>query len=334
MGQQRQSVEKLFGDALDMAPEARGAFLDAACHDDPELKHLVEQLLIEDERAGGFLQEPLFDFSTKAGFHTDAMPLTQGARLGPYEILALVGAGGMGEVYRARDTRLGRDVAVKILSAHLSSDPDLKRRFEREARAISSLTHPNICCLYDIGCQDGIDFIVMEYLEGETLADRLSTGLLPFEQALKIGVEIADALDKAHHSGIIHRDLKPGNIMLTKSGAKLMDFGLAKPVTGTISAVPRASSQTPNPPTMSVTALSAPRAPFTERGTILGTLPYMAPETIQGRPADVRSDIFSFGCVLYEMVSGRRSFTGESRLTIAAAILEKDPQPMGVFSST
>jgi serine/threonine protein kinase/Tol biopolymer transport system component len=234
----------------------------------------------------------------------------------------------MGEVYRARDTRLGRDVAVKILSTQLSFDPDLKRRFEREARAVSSLTHPNICCLYDIGCQDGIDFIVMEYLEGETLADRLSAGLLPFEQALKIGVEIADALDKAHHAGIIHRDLKPGNIMLTKSGAKLMDFGLAKPVTGTISAVARASSQTPSPPTISVTALSAPGAPFTERGTILGTLPYMAPETIQGQPADVRSDIFSFGCVLYEMVSGRRAFTGESRLTIAAAILEKNPQPM------
>jgi eukaryotic-like serine/threonine-protein kinase len=328
MGQQRQSVEKLFGDALEMEPEARRAYLDAACHDDPELKHLVEQLLIEDERASGFLQEPLVDFSTKTGFHTDAMPLTPGTRLGPYEILALVGAGGMGEVYRARDTRLGRDVAVKILSAHLSSDPDLKRRFEREARAVSSFTHPNICCLYDVGCHDGIDFIVMEYLEGETLADRLSTGLLPFEQALKIGVEIADALDKAHHAGIIHRDLKPGNIMLTKSGAKLMDFGLAKPVTGTISAVPRASAQTPSLPTMSVTALTAPRAPFTEHGTIMGTLPYMAPETIQGQPADIRSDIFSFGCVLYEMVSGRRAFTGESRLNIAAAILEKDPQPL------
>lgn len=328
MGQQRQSVEKLFGDALEMDPEARRAYLDAACHDDPELKHLVEKLLMEDERASGFLQEPLVDFSTKSGFHTEGMPLTPGTRLGPYEILAMVGAGGMGEVYRARDTRLGRDVAVKILSAHLSSDPDLKRRFEREARAVSSLTHPNICCLYDVGRQDGIDFIVMEYLEGETLADRLSTGLLPFEQALKIGVEIADALDKAHRAGIIHRDLKPGNIMLTKSGAKLMDFGLAKPVTGTIRAVPRASAQTPSPPTMSVTALTAPRAPFTERGTIMGTLPYMAPETIQGQPADVRSDIFSFGCVLYEMVSGRRAFTGESRLNIAAAILEKDPQPI------
>ncbi|WP_245632424.1 protein kinase domain-containing protein [Edaphobacter aggregans] len=161
----------MFGDALDMAPEARRAFLDAACQNEPELKHLVEQLLMEDERAGSFLKKPPFDFSTKVGIHTHT-PLTPGTRLGPYEILAAVGAGGMGEVYRARDTRLGRDVAVKILSTRLSSDPDLKWRFEREARAISLLTHPNICCLYDIGCHDGIDFIVMEYLEGETLADR------------------------------------------------------------------------------------------------------------------------------------------------------------------
>jgi serine/threonine protein kinase/Tol biopolymer transport system component len=258
------------------------------------------------------------------------MSLTRGNRLGPYEILAPAGAGGMGEVYRARDTRLGRDVAVKILSTHLSSDPDLKRRFEREARAVSSLTHPNICCLYDIGSQDGIDFIVMEYLEGETLADRLSTGPLPLQQALKIAVEIADALDKAHGQGIIHGDLKPGNIMLTKSGAKLMDFGLAKTFTATVGVVTAApaSSPTPCPPTMTVAALTGPGTPFTERGTIRGTILYMAPETIQGQPADVRSDIFSFGCVLYEMASGRRPFTGESRLSIVAAILEKDPQPM------
>jgi serine/threonine protein kinase len=258
------------------------------------------------------------------------MALTSGTKLGPYEILAPVGAGGMGEVYRARDTRLGRDVAIKILSTHLSFDPGLKQRFEREARAICLLTHPNICCLYDIGSQDGTDFIVMEYLEGETLADRLSTGPLPLPLALKIGVEIADALDKAHREGIIHRDLKPGNIMLTKSGAKLMDFGLAKAVTATLRVVTPAPapSQAPDPPTISAAALTSPYAPFTEHGAIVGTLLYMAPESIQGQPADLRSDIFSFGCVLYEMVSGRRPFTGESRLSIVAAILEKDPQPM------
>ena len=234
----------------------------------------------------------------------------------------------MGEVYRARDTRLGRDVAVKILSSHLSSDPDLKQRFEREARAVSLLTHPNICCLYDIGSQDGIDFIVMEYLEGETLAVRLSRGPLPLPLCLKMGVEIADALDKAHREGIVHRDLKPGNIMLTKSGAKLMDFGLAKSGTATLPGVTPAAIPSKGSPTMSETAPTLPYAPSTEHGTIVGTLLYMAPESLQGRPADFRSDIFSFGCVLYEMVAGRRAFTGESRLSISAAILEKDPQPM------
>ena len=258
------------------------------------------------------------------------MALTSGTRLGPYEILASLGAGGMGEVYRARDMRLGREVAVKILPTHLSSNPDLKQRFEREARAISSLNHPNICHLYDVGSQDGIDFIIMEYLEGENLADRLSTGPLPLQQALKIGVEIADALDKAHHQGIIHRDLKPSNVMLTKSGAKLMDFGLAKPTTAALGVTTAASGSpvTPSTPTMSVATLTSAPAPLTEQGTILGTFLYMAPELLQGQPAEVRSDVFSFGCVLYEMITGRRPFTGKSQLTIVAAILEKDPQPI------
>src|SRR6266446_1407637 len=258
------------------------------------------------------------------------MALTSGTRLGPYEILAPLGAGGMGEVYRARDMRLGRDVAVKILPTHLSSNPDLKHRFEREARAISSLNHPNICHLYDVGSQDGIDFIIMEFLEGETLADRLSTGPLPLQQAIKIGVEIAEALDKAHHQGIIHRDLKSGNIMLTKSGAKLMDFGLAKPTTAALGATAPGSGSplALSPTTMSMATLPSSPAPLTEQGTILGTFLYMAPELFQGQQADVRSDIFSFGCVLYEMVAGRRPFAGKSQLTIIAAILEKDPQPI------
>jgi serine/threonine protein kinase/Tol biopolymer transport system component len=261
------------------------------------------------------------------------MALTSGTRLGPYEILAPLGAGGMGEVYRARDMRLGRDVAVKILPTHLSSNPDLKQRFEREARAISSLNHPNICHLYDVGSQDGIDFIIMEYLEGETLADRLSTGPLPLPQALKIGVEIADALDKAHRQGIIHRDLKSGNIMLTKSGAKLMDFGLAKPTTAALGATASTSGSplTLSPTTMNMATLSSSPAPLTEQGTILGTFPYMAPELFQGQQADVRSDIFSFGCVLYEMVAGKRPFAGKSQLSIIAAILEKDPEPITSF---
>src|SRR5271169_6720691 len=223
------------------------------------------------------------------------MALTSGTKLGPYEIQSPLGAGGMGEVYRARDTRLDRTVAVKILSAHLSSNADAKQRFEREARAISSLNHPNICTLHDVGHQDGADFLVMEYLEGETLADRLMKGPLPPDQVLRYGIEICDGLEKAHKHGVIHRDLKPGNIMLTKSGAKLMDFGLAKGqgspaamVSGTI-----AGPLTPSTPTMNVGSMTSPAPPLTQKGMIVGTFQYMAPEVLQGAEADARSDIFS-----------------------------------------
>src|ERR1700704_4974606 len=220
------------------------------------------------------------------------MALTSGTMLGPYEIESALGAGGQGEVYRARDTRLDRTVAIKILPSHLCSNPEAEQRFDREARTISSLSHPNICHLYDVGSQDGTSYLVMEYLEGETLADRLRKGPLPLEQVLKCGIELCEGLEKAHRSGVIHRDLKPGNIMLTKSGAKLMDFGLAKPVTATRVVTPAPPpSQAPDPPTISAAALTSPYAPFTEHGTIVGTLLYMAPESIQGQPADLRSDI-------------------------------------------
>ncbi len=253
------------------------------------------------------------------------MTLTPGTKLGPYEIQSLLGAGGMGEVYRARDTRLGRDVAIKVLPAHLSSDPDLKQRMEREAKAISSLNHPHICTLHDVGSQDGIDFLVMEHLDGETLADRLQRGALPLREALKIGREIAEALDKAHRCGIVHRDLKPGNIMLTKNGPKLMDFGLAKPSPG-VSPGSVASPLTPSTPTMSVAALTASASPLTQKGTVVGTFQYMAPEVLKGAEADARSDIFSFGCVLYEMLTGRRAFEGKSQFSVLGAILDKEPE--------
>jgi Tol biopolymer transport system component len=241
------------------------------------------------------------------------MPLTSGTKLGPYEIQSPVGAGGMGEVYRARDTRLHRIVAIKILPSHLSDKPEARQRFDREARAISSLNHPNICTLYDVGQQDGMDFLVMEFLEGETLADRLAKGPLPPEQVLKCGVEICEGLEKAHRGGVVHRDLKPGNIMLTKSGAKLMDFGLAK----------EASS-------LGATAMTAmvSAQPLTEQGTIVGTFQYMSPEQVQGRDADARSDIFALGAVLYEMITGKRAFSGQSQISVASAILEKDPDPI------
>ena len=255
------------------------------------------------------------------------MALTQGTKLGPYEILSPLGAGGMGEVYRARDTRLDRTVAIKVLPEHVSKDPDLKQRFEREAKTISSLQHANICTLHDIGHQDGVDFLVMEYLEGETLAARLARGPLPLDQVLKIGIDTADALEKAHRQGIIHRDLKPGNIMLTKSGAKLMDFGLAKS-NSVFQSKGVESSLTPSTPTMNMSVLSAPAGPLTQQGMVVGTFQYMAPEALQGQPADARSDIFSFGCVLYEMITGKRAFDGKSQLSVLAAILDKEPEPI------
>ncbi len=240
------------------------------------------------------------------------MPLDAGRQLGPYEIIAPLGAGGMGEVYKARDTRLDRTVAIKVLPAHLASQPDLRQRFEREARAASSLNHPNICTLHDIGSHEGIDFLVLEYLEGETLAQRLERGPLPIDEALSIAVQIADALDKAHRQGLIHRDLKPGNIMLTRTGAKLLDFGLAKS-----SAVAGAASPMTAAPTMT--------SPLTVEGAIVGTFQYMAPEQLDGAEASARSDLFAFGVVLYEMFSGRRPFEGKTQASLVAAILKEDP---------
>ena len=258
------------------------------------------------------------------------MPLISGTKLGPYEIQSPLGAGGMGEVYRARDTRLDRTVAVKILPSHLSENPAARQRFEREARAISSLNHPNICVLHDVGSQDGTSYLVMEYLQGESLETRLQKGPLPVKQALEIGVQICEALEKAHRAGIVHRDLKPGNIMLTASGAKLLDFGLAKPAVATLAAQPLGDrgQLTPSTPTINLTALTPAPGTLTQQGTIMGTFQFIAPEVLQGREADARSDIFAFGCVLFEMITGRRAFEGKSQLSVASAILEKDPEPV------
>jgi Tol biopolymer transport system component len=242
------------------------------------------------------------------------MALTYGAKLGPYEIVAPLGAGGMGEVYRARDTRLDRIVAIKILPDHLADRADLRERFEREARTIASLNHPHICTIYDVGHQGGTDYLVMEYLEGETLAQRLLKGPLPAEQVLQYAIQIADALDKAHRKGITHRDLKPGNIMLTKSGAKLLDFGLAKLT---------------QPAALSDATLSGlPKNSITGEGTIIGTLQYMAPEQLEGSGVDARTDIFAFGTVVYEMATGKKAFEGKSQASLIAKILETNPPPM------
>jgi len=257
------------------------------------------------------------------------MSVGAGTRLGPYEILEPLGAGGMGEVYRAHDTRLDRTVAIKVLPADVSADPGRRARFDREARTIAGLDHPHICTLYDLGrevpsdvpAEDGeqktarpLDFLVMEYLAGESLATRLQKGALPLEPALKIATEIAQALAAAHRQGIVHRDLKPGNVMLTKTGAKLLDFGLAK-LKAPVSEVVAAASV-------------ATQAPTTEAGTLLGTVPYMAPEQLEGQEADARTDLFAFGCVLYEMVTGRRAFDAASQASLIASILKDTPRPM------
>ncbi|HEY0160883.1 MAG TPA: protein kinase [Thermoanaerobaculia bacterium] len=239
------------------------------------------------------------------------MQIAAGTRLGPYEIVSRIGAGGMGEVWRARDVRLDRPVAIKVLPPELANSAQLKLRFEREARAISQLNHPHICTLHDVGEDSGRSYLVMELLEGETLADRLSRGPLPLPDVIRYGTQIAEALDRAHRAGIVHRDLKPGNIMLTRSGAKLLDFGLAK-TTGVAVEM--------NAPTV--------QKPLTQEGTILGTFQYMAPEQLEGAEADARTDIFALGAVLYEMVTGRRAFDGKTKTSLIAAIVGGQPLPI------
>jgi Tol biopolymer transport system component len=250
------------------------------------------------------------------------MPLTPGTRLGPYEIAGPLGAGGMGEVFRARDTRLGRDVAVKVLPQHLSSNPEVRARFEREAKTVSSLNHPHICTLFDVGREGDTDYLVMELVEGETLAQRLEKGALSPAEVLKLGEQIADALDRAHRAGVIHRDLKPGNVMLTRSGAKLMDFGLAR-ATG-MAGPGGESGVTVAALTQSPTVAS----PLTAEGTIVGTFQYMAPEQLEGKETDARSDLWALGCVLYEMATGKRAFEGKSQASLISSIMGSQPAPI------
>ena len=253
------------------------------------------------------------------------MPLVSGAHLGPYEILAPLGAGGMGEVYKARDTRLDRIVALKVLPEKFVANPESRQRFEREARAISSLSHPNVCALYDVGRHGETDYLVMEYLEGATLAERIATGPFPLDQLLRIALQIAAGLEAAHRAGIVHRDLKPVNIALTRSGVKLLDFGLAKAVTQ-----PRETAGD----LTSLPTEAAAGAPLTARGIVVGTIPYMSPEQLEGKEADARSDLFAFGAVLFEMATGRKAFEGKSHAAITAAILSSVPPAVSALRPT
>jgi serine/threonine protein kinase len=322
--QRWKQVDDVLQSALDRPAEAREAFLRQACAGDEALEREVRSLLTSQQQAGSFLDSPAIEVAARA-LNRQQSPDEQEStrmdrsvtRLGPYEIVAPIGAGGMGEVYKARDSRLGRIVAIKVIPEHLSSQPHARERFEREARAISSLSHPHICPLFDVGHHEGIDYLVMEYLEGETLAHKLKKGPLPLEQVLRYAIEIADALDHAHRHGVIHRDLKPGNIMLTKSAAKVLDFGLAKV----------RAAEAP-------AGLTQPMNMLTEAGAILGTLQYMAPEQLEAKDADARTDIFAFGAVLYEMATGKKAFEGRSRASLIAAILEHEPTQISSLMPT
>ena len=316
-----QRVKSLFGAALERPAKAREAFLQAACGEDDGVRREVESLLAAGREAGEFLSAP-------ARLAEDGPPtavslgrsredatsphLAIGSRLGPYELVSFLGAGGMGEVYKACDTRLDRIVAIKVLPGDFAADPVRARRFEREARTISKLNHPHICVLHDVGQQDGSSFLVMEYLEGESLAERLSKGALPLPEAIRCATQIANALAEAHQQGIIHRDLKPANVMLTRKGAKLLDFGIAKL---------RAGAPSEEPPT-------ATASEVTGEGVIVGTPQYMAPEQLEGKPVDARTDVFAFGVVFYEMVSGRKPFEATTRARLIAAILQGEPAPL------
>jgi serine/threonine protein kinase len=328
-------IEQLYLAAVDLKGEERAALLAQASPDvrekveamlsqptgsklmdwpawanEPDLRREVESLVIAHERGDTpFTERPAL------GSGSDEV-LKAGTKLGPYEVLARIGVGGMGEVYQARDTRLNRTVAIKILPRRLAGSAESRDRFEREARMIASLNHPHICTLHDVGHDGDMDYLVMEFLEGETLASRLSKGPLPLEQTLQYAIQIADALDKAHRRGMTHRDLKPSNIMLTKSGAKLLDFGLAK------------LKQSASPPGAPLSRLATATNSITSQGSIVGTLQYMAPEQLEGRDTDARTDIFALGAVIYEMVTGKKAFEGKSQASIIAKILEVDPAPI------
>ena len=306
-----QQIEKIYHSALELEESQRAAFLEKACAGDEALRQEVESLLRSEPSGDRFIEEPALEVAAKMIAHEKPESLL-GQQLGSYQILSLLGTGGMGVVYKARDTRLKRSVAIKVLPADQVSDPERKRRFIQEARAASALNHPNIITIHDIGSEGGIDFIVMEYVAGKTLDQLIPRKGMRLNETLKLAIQMADALAKAHSAGIIHRDLKPTNVMVTDDGlVKVLDFGLAK-----LTEVESDEGGT------RTTQLQ------TEEGTIVGTVSYMSPEQAEGKKVDARSDIFSFGAVLYEMVTGQKAFQGDSKMSTLAAILKQEPKPI------
>jgi serine/threonine protein kinase len=314
-----QRIQEILAEATELEAASRGGFLDEACRGDPELRREVDSLLSSLAASPGFLDSPAIEAVTGLSPATPAAAspsLVRGTRLGPYEILSLLGAGGMGEVYRARDTRLNRDVAVKVLPRSLVQSPAALARFEREAQAVAALSHPNILAIHDFGKEGDVVYAVAELLQGQTLQERLTEGALSQRKAVEIALAIAHGLSAAHEKGIVHRDLKPANVFLTREGSvKLLDFGLAK-----VMAPPLAS---PDAPTVH---------PATEPGVVMGTVGYMSPEQVRGKPLDYRSDIFSFGAILYEMLSGQRAFRGDSAADTMAAILNAEPPDLSTMN--
>jgi eukaryotic-like serine/threonine-protein kinase len=322
-----EEINRIWDAALGLSEEERPAFLERNCQGDEELRREVESLLAYDQQAQKFLDRPALQVTGEklAG----EPPSLVGRQLGPYQILGVLGAGGMGEVFTARDTRLNRTVAIKVLPKHFSERADLRQRFEREARAIASLNHPHICAIYDIGQERGIDFLVMEYLEGETLSQRLKRGRMLTDEVLRCAIEISGALEQAHRKGVVHRDLKPGNIMLTETGAKLLDFGLAK--RQPLSSLGIAASLSPLARGTPGGQTATESKSLTEEGMILGTLEYMAPEQLEGKEADARTDLFALGVVIYEMATGQKAFEGDSKASLIAKILTFQPPPIGTI---
>jgi Tol biopolymer transport system component/tRNA A-37 threonylcarbamoyl transferase component Bud32 len=312
-------IERLYHAALAREPGERAAFLSGACGADHALRREVESLFDYRVRAESFMEQPAVPDSLASAVRRLAPSFVPGRlvgrTIGSYEVQALIGAGGMGEVYRAVDTRLNRTVAIKTLPEHLANDPERRARLQREARIVSSLNHPHICTLHDVGVQDDIHYLVMEHIDGETLEKRLERGPLPLARALEYAIQIVDALDKAHRRGVIHRDLKPGNVMLTQSGVKLLDFGLA------MRSAPSAAIA------LDDTAHDGSKG-LTAEGAIMGTLQYISPEQLEGRQPDARTDIFAFGALAYEMITGRTAFRASNQAQLVGAILKDDPAPI------